>query len=246
MTNYTNLQVYISRTDVTRIKEFILLNTKTLNLDLSNNNIVTIHHKAFWTSESNNKSSHTALYYLNLEKNNIKYIASGTFDPLINLINLELATNELSYIENKLIVNLYNLKYFIISFNHLTQLPTKWLPNNLTYLDIRDNAIEYLSSYVFDGAPGLRHVSLSIKGVTIDSNTFSKFDKLSVYVFPDTLLCTCKYRWYINTKSNISVCAYGYNFLRYRSVRQYLKEGCTRQTNGYYIGDIMPFVYIYI
>ena len=100
------------------------------------NKIVTLHPKAFWISESNNKTTHTELKRLALDNNNINYIKSGTFDPLINLEKLYLFNNKLSNIDNTFIVNLNKLVIFSINNNKLTQLPTKWLPNSLQRLGI--------------------------------------------------------------------------------------------------------------
>ena len=90
---------------------------------------------------SNNQITDTKLKSLDLGTNTIKYIKSGTFDPLINLEWLNLNRNKLRNIDATLIVNLNKLQSFSIDNNELTHLPTKWLPNSLQYLDISDNAI---------------------------------------------------------------------------------------------------------
>ena len=205
---------------------FILLNIKTFDLDLSINQIVTIHPKAFWTSESNNKTTHTELTSLFLYNNNIKYIKSGTFDPLVNLEKLYLNSNKLINIDNRFIVNLNKLVFFRIDFNELTQLPTKWLPNSLQYLIINGNAIEYLSIGTFEGAFNLNMIRLSPNNVNIEYNTFSNLTKLTtIEVATDDLeICTCKYIWYLNTKSYNKVCDNSNN--NYASIREYLKEEC--------------------
>ena len=211
---------------------FILLNIKTVLLYLSYIKIVTIHPKAFWTSESNNTTTHTKLKRLYLGNNNIKYIKSGTFDPLINLKRLILNNNKINYIDNKLIVNLNKLTHFDIKDNELTQLPTKWLPNSLRYLDIRDNAIEVLSSKTFEGAPNLNRITLSLTNLNIEYNTFRNLTKLRQLIvdYSDLEICTCKYIWYLNIKSNSRVCKYINN--KYASIREYLKEECKKQLTG--------------
>ena len=205
---------------------FILLNIKTLVLFLNSNKIVTIYPKVFWTSESNNKTTHTELTSLVLYNNNIKYIKSGTFDPLINLDILYLNSNKLSNIDNRFIVNLNKLVFFRIDFNELTQLPTKWLPNSLQYLIINGNAIEYLSIGTFEGAFNLNMIRLSPTNINIEYNTFSNLTKLTyIKVATDDLeICTCKYIWYLNTKSYSKVCDNSNN--KYASIREYLKEEC--------------------
>ena len=212
-------------TGITRVNAFILLNIKTFYIDLSNNKIVTIHPKAFWTSVSNNKTTHTALKYLYLNNNNIIYIKSGTFDPLINLESLYLYSNQLSNIDNTFIVNLNKLKHFSIGNTKLIQLPTKWLPNSLQYLAIAGNTIEYMSIDTFEGAFNLNKIVLSLNNITIEYNTFINLTKLtSIVVYPSDLECTCKYIWYLNTKSNSKVCENSNN--KYASIREYLKEEC--------------------
>ena len=205
---------------------FILLNIKTEYLGLSDNKIVTIHPKAFWTSESNNKTAHTTLKHLNLNDNNIKYIKSGTFDPLINLEELYLYRNQLSNIDSTFIVNVNKLTHFDIESNELTQLPTKWLPNSLQYLGIAINAIEYMSIDTFEGAFNLNTIWLSPHNITIEYNTFSNLTKLTTIELytSDLEICTCKYIWYLNTKSNSKVCENSNN--KYASIREYLKEEC--------------------
>ena len=210
---------------ITKVQSFILLNIKTVSLDLGGNEIVTIHSKAFWTSESNNKTTHTELKYLYLYNNNIKYIKSGTFDPLINLEKLHVYNNKISNIDNTFIVNLNKLEYFRIDNNELTQLPTKWLPNNLIYLDISANSIEYVSINTFEGVFNLSEIWLSPNTITIENNTFINHTKLTIGV--NTLhlyICTCKYIWFLNTKNNSIVCDNSKN--NYTSTREYLTEEC--------------------
>ena len=222
---YTNLQVNMRNTRITRVRAFVLLNIKTTYLIISYNTLVTIHPKAFWTNELNNKTKHTELKYLYLSNNYIEYIKSGTFDPLVNLELLYLNNNGLSNIDNKFIVNLNKLTFFSISDNQLTQLPTKWLPNSLIELDISSNSIAYVSMHTFERAPNLNKIILSLNKTTIEYNTFSNLTKLSsVIAYPRNIECTCKYIWYINTKSDHTVCDNSNN--KYASIREYLKEEC--------------------
>ena len=211
---------------------FILLNIKTVELYLYRNKIVTIHPKAFWTSESNNTTIHTKLKHLYLNNNNIKYIKSGTFDPLINLEYLYLYANKINNIDNTFIVKLYKLTYFNIEDNELTQLPTKWLPNSLQSLYITDNSIKFVSSKTFEGAPNLNTLWLSLTNLIIEYTTFSNLTKLrNIKInYIDLEICTCKYIWYLNTKSNNKVCHRSNN--KYASIREYLKEECKAHLTG--------------
>ena len=207
------------------------MNIKIVNLYLVNSQIVTIHPKSFWTSESNNTTTHTELKWLNLYGNTIKYINNGTFDPLIHLLYLNLNSNKLSNIDNTFIVNLNKLQYFYIAHNELTLLPTKWLPYNLQRLAIEGNSIEYMSINTFEGAYDLNAIVLSLNNITIEYNTFSKLTKLTyiISVYPHKL-CTCKYIWYLNAKSNSTVCNNSNN--KYASIREYLKEECKEHIAG--------------
>ena len=56
------------------IQACILLGIKTKTLLLDHNKIVTIHSKAFWSSASNNKTTHTELTGVMLTDNKLKYI----------------------------------------------------------------------------------------------------------------------------------------------------------------------------
>ena len=206
------------------------MNIKTVILYLVYNHIVNIHPKAFWTSESNNTTNHTELKELYLYRNQIKDIKSGTFDPLINLDILDLNNNKLSNIDNTLIINLNKLKYFNIAYNELTRLPTKWLPYNLQALSIEGNAIVYMSSNTFEGAYNLNRIQLSINNITIEYNTFSNLTKLAYIDVYHSDTCTCKYIWYLNTKSSSIVCDNSNN--KYTSIREYLKEECKERIAG--------------
>ena len=224
----------IIQTRITRIQAFILLNIKIVHLYLTNSHVISIHPKAFWMSESNISTKNTELMGIYLSGNRIKYIKSGSFDSLINLEILKLNNNKLSNIDNTFIVNLNKLQYLNIAYNELTFLPTKWLPYNLQRLDIRWNAIEYISMNTFEGAYNLYWIELSLNYITIEYNTFSDLTKLTnINVYKhrlDKCTCTCKLIWYLNTKSNSEVCNNSNN--KYASIREYLKEECKEHIAG--------------
>ena len=207
------------------------MNITILDLYLVNSQIVSIHPKSFWSSESNDTTKHTELKNLYLNNNNIIYIKSGTFDPLINLSSLNLNSNKLRNIDNTFIVNLDKLKYFNIANNELTLLPIKWLPYNLQRIYIEGNAIEYISSNTFEGSYNLNRIVLSLNNTTIEYTTLSNLTKLThINVYPRNLdTCTCTYIWYLNTKSNSKVCD---NSNKYASIREYLKEECKERIAG--------------
>ena len=231
------------------VQAYILLNIKTVYLYFGKNKIVILHPKAFWTSESNDKTKHTELKKLILHRNQIKFIVSGTFDPLINLEYLSLQRNYLFNIDYLLIVNLNNLNNFLIYFNKLTQLPTKWLPNNLESLDISGNAIEYLSLNTFEGALNLNTLEMTIHNKTIEYNTFSKLTKLTTIIaYPtNSEMCTCKYIWVINTIIYDTSALCNNSNTNYTSIREYLKEECKDHIPGIYLYVIYyKYIYIYI
>ena len=215
---------------MTKVQSFILLNFKTVNLDLRYNIIKQIHPKAFWTNATNSTTSQTKLKCLYLGNNDITYVKSGTFDPLINLERLNLNYNRLSNIDNTFIVNIHKLEHFHIEHNYLTQLPTKWLPSNIQSLSINGNTIEYLSIDTFEGAIKLYEITLSLNNTTMEYNTFSNLSKLTNIVVYPRGICTCKYLWYLNTKSNDTVCEI--NTTKHASVREYIKEECQPQAPG--------------
>ena len=231
------------------MQAFILLNIETYKLQIVYNPIlVTIHPKAFWTSESNKTTTQIELIELNLIHNKITHINSGTFDPLINLENLFLFSNKLSNIDNKFIINLNKLTSFDISYNELTRLPNKWLPPSLTYLSIRENDIQKISSNTFDGAINLEKILLSYDNIydkltkymfkcTIEYDTFSYLHYLrvvEVYVSQQINViryrCSCLFIWYLNTAIVNKVCDNSYN--KYKSLREYLKEECKHYIPG--------------
>ena len=193
------------------------MNITTVRLYLNNNKIEKIHPKAFWTSESNNITTHTKLKWLQLSNNTIKYIKSGTFDPLINLQDLLLNNNKLSNIDNKFIINLNKLTIFEISNNELTQLPTKWISSENIILNIFSNPIEYLSIKTFEGV-NILILRLSLKNMTIEYNTFSKINYIRIMIYHPP-----KYIWYLNVYGIIyPKCDNSNN--NYTSISKYLKE----------------------
>ena len=142
------------------------MNFKTINLDLRYNIIEQIHPKAFWTNDKNSTTTQTKLKCLYLGNNYIKFIKSGTFDPLLNLERLNLNYNMLSNMDNIFIVNINKLEHFHVEHNNLTQLPTKWLPKSLQMLSIHGNTIAYLSIDTFEGALTLYDIKLSLNNIT--------------------------------------------------------------------------------
>ena len=213
-------------------------------MHLNSNQIVTIDPKAFWISVSNNTSVHSSIVDLHLERNQIKYITSGTFDPLINLINLNVMNNSIGHIDNNLIINLQKLHSFSIRNNRLTALPTKWLPSNITKLFIDTNKIAYLSNNTFEGALTLDTIGFSIYNandkVNIEYNTFSRLPTLyNIKVYPyNDYICDCNFIWYLNSKSTDKVCDNSRN--KYANVRDYLKGECELPSPGY----LNPILYL--
>ena len=210
------------------------MNTKVVYLYLSDNKIERIHPKAFWTSEYHNKTKHTELNKINLYNNKIKFIQSGTFDPLVNLEFLYINKNKLINIDTTLIVNIKKLKHFHIYKNQLTKLPTKWLPTNLESLDVSGNTIGYISINTFEGAFNLNKIEITLNNITIEYDTFSKLTKLTtIKAYPrNKNRCTCKYIWILNTLiyDNSDLCDNSNN--NYISIREYLKEECKNHIPG--------------
>ena len=82
-----------------------------------------------------------------------------------------------------------------------------------------------MSIDTFEGAFNLNRIRLSPNNINIEYNTFSNLTKLTyIGVFHNDLICTCKYIWYLNTKSNSKVCENSNN--KYASIREYLNEEC--------------------
>ena len=234
-------------TAVRKIQPFVLLNIRTEGLDLANNRIGIIDRKAFWTSELNKTSTHSALTRLNLQSNNFYYFDGGIFDSLINLETINLCNNKLSnkhhlymvYIPH-IIINLHRLRYFFISNNKLSSLHNKWLPANLLYLDISENQIVAIHNKTFAGAPKLSVIKLSLNNIMyIRYDTFSNLGSIRLVNPGELKPCTCKYVWYLNTNSNSIVCDNSYN--KYPSIREYLREDCKQHIPGIYY-----YIYIYI
>ena len=197
------------------------------HLKLSVNEIKTILYKAFWSSSMDNITSHTRLEDLDLSNNKIDYIRSGTFDPLINLIKINLRKNKLTKIEQNLFLKIAKLNHIVISNNKLTNLPTTWLPSTLTTLYIEYNNITRLSSDTFHGAINLTKLRLSIHNIKIENNTFTELSKHTKIVFiqnnnVDIKACNCDYIWYLNTNSKSKVCSTENN-----EIKKYLEDKCT-------------------
>ena len=194
-------------------------------LFLINNKIETIHPKAFWSSSIDNRTSHTRLEHLYLNTNKIEYIKSGTFDPLINLITINLRNNKITKIEQNLFLKIPKLNLIIITNNKLTNLPTKWLPSTLTTLHIQDNNIMRLTNETFHGAIYLNELRLSTYNIIKDYNTFTDVSNLTSIIQNLRVgikACNCDYIWYLNTNSKSKVCSTENN-----EIRKYLEDNCT-------------------
>ena len=208
---------------------FTLMNTNMIYLTLSFNKIETIHPKAFWSSSLNSRTSHNRLEHIYLDNNNIDYIKSGTFDPLFNLKAITLKANKITKIEQKLFINIPKLKHIDISYNILTNLPTRWLPYSLTSLDIEGNNINILTRDTFHGAINLVELWLSPFNINIDYHTFTDLSKLTdiiIYKYIVTInACNCDYIWYLKTNSNSKVCS-----IEDYDIRTYLEDTCKIQS----------------
>ena len=205
---------------------FTLVNINMKHLKLNINKIETIHPKAFWSSSLNNKTSHTRLEDLDLSNNKIEYIESGTFDPLINLIEINLRNNKIAKIEQNLFLKIAKLNHIFISTNKLTNLPTTWLPSTLTTLYIEYNNITRLSNETFHGAINLSKLVLSTHNIIIDTNTFTHLSKHTEIIVKQNKnvgiqACNCDYIWYLNITSNSKVCSTEDN-----KIRNYLRYNC--------------------
>ena len=87
-----------------------------------------------------------------------------------------------------------------------------------------------MSSNTFEGAYNVIAIGVSLNNITIEYNTFNELTKLTyIDVYPRKF-CTCKYIWYLNTKSNSEVCDNSNN--KYASMREYLKEECKEYIAG--------------
>ena len=175
---------------------------------LRSNKITKIDRRAFWTSESNNASKHGDLRELYLDKNRIKRISGGTFDPLIGLQTLSLARNRLGApLATTFVLNLPQLTRFRLDYNRLRSLPEEaWLPPQLREFSFQNNRIAKLSGSVFKGATSLMKVTFSPNlCAEVRPDTFAHLYSLRQIVATPIKKCTCKYAWVAHLADNIEV-----------------------------------------
>ena len=202
-----------------------LPHVRTRALLLANNLIQSVHPKAFWRSQYDNRTLLAQLETIHLSRNRITHIRGGTFDPLTGLTVLNLSRNRLSSVAAGLVVHLNRLLFLHLSDNRFTELPADWLPDKLTTLDISDNLIVRLNSSNFERAPELQRLTFSPNLTSIEFWTFTNKSRLMLFhVLPDDMPCNCGFTWFLRTRSLVHVCDIAP--LGFRKIRRYLYDVC--------------------
>ncbi|XP_078358007.1 uncharacterized protein LOC144642799 [Oculina patagonica] len=121
------------------------------------------------------------LRMLEIRSNSINFLPEKIFDKLSKLTYLDLSSNALTYLPDKLFYNLGNLDYLILFSNSLTFLPDK-LFKSLKYLlilDLRKNAIEFLPEKIFVKLRNLEKLYLASNALTtLPGKVFHKLNNL--------------------------------------------------------------------
>jgi len=104
-----------------------------------------------------------ALKSIQMSKNSISYLASGTFNSLNNLAFIDLSGNHLQHLNGHTFLNMTNLKLIDLSGNQISQtekLSFVDLPK-LEYLSLRSNFLRDTSNEIIGSAPNVHTVDLS-------------------------------------------------------------------------------------
>ena len=150
------------------------------SLDLSSNRI---------SRATNLSSTWQQLYSLNLADNHIRTISKEAFAGLGNLVALNLAGNQLEQLEagsfdrtsglqvlrldgnsltdvNGLFAGLHNLRWLNVSANRIQLFDYSFLPANVEWLDIHQNALAELGNYFQIQLPNLQAIDASFNQLT--------------------------------------------------------------------------------
>ncbi|XP_050509039.1 carboxypeptidase N subunit 2-like [Diabrotica virgifera virgifera] len=100
---------------------------------------------------------------VSMSNNLLTYIRLEFFDPLINLEDLNLAFNKISYIGSAFLY-MEKLKTLILSYNNLAKLDTYDIPllchSSLEYLAIDHNLIMFIDLNVVDNLPFVKKIAI--------------------------------------------------------------------------------------
>lgn len=150
------------------------------SLDLSSNRI---------TRATNLSSTWQQLYSLNLADNHIRAVSKEAFAGLGNLVALNLAGNQLEQLEagsfdrtsglqvlrldgnsltdvNGLFAGLHNLRWLNVSANRIQLFDYSFLPANVEWLDIHQNALAELGNYFQIQLANLQAIDASFNQLT--------------------------------------------------------------------------------
>jgi hypothetical protein len=146
-------------------------------LDLSNNNIETLHKNTF---DNLNK-----LTSLSLRNNKLKIIDNYLFKDNIKLKELDLGFNNIDYIDKIFFNNLVNLKSLYLGFNNL-EILDKDIFFNLEFLEslsLKSNKLTNLDKNIFMNLRKLKELDLSFNKLkNLDKNLFKNINFLEELV----------------------------------------------------------------
>lgn len=114
------------------------------------------------TLKNENFNQMTSLISLNLKRNKISNISSGTFSSLAQLELLNLSENYIENLSDELLWNLRNLRFLGLSNNRLTTLGETFFAENkmLKGIWLIRNEIEYLSPKLLDHIENLNTLDM--------------------------------------------------------------------------------------
>lgn len=110
---------------------------------------------------------------MSLNNNDLKAISPGAFNgPLINsLIELSLERNLISQVPQTGVVDLKNLKKFILKHNSISQLPARAFSSyasapTLDKIDLSENALTTIDPVSLEGLTSIKELSLETNAFT--------------------------------------------------------------------------------
>ena len=143
--------------DVSTLENIVLDENKLKRLaydmfhDLGNLTFLTLHSNELNDLDDRLFKDTTELRYLTLHNNKLKNLRKGIFNGLIKLERLTLSNNRLSNLDPAIFVDAVNITYMEMYNNRLTKIPNVNELTQLTFLNIRFNALTDIDDVTFAG-----------------------------------------------------------------------------------------------
>jgi len=188
LSNCKNLdKLFLNENKIQELPEFLLIrNPKLTHLRIQQNQLTTLPENFFLNQKE------LVLLYLK-DKNQINFLPSNIFRPLVKLEVLDLGDNRLESINSELFVNLQNLRWLRLDGNQIAEIPSKCFASlrNLEKLLLDENRIKTLNSDSFDGLQNLQVLNVGNNEISnLPVGVFTPLKNLQELSLSDNKLTT--------------------------------------------------------